>query len=83
MNGRYTKAEREHVGRVKELPCSVCDAPGPSDADHWFQGLHFLVIAVCPDCHRGDNGRRNMNRWRIFKMTPEKALNKTLARLKS
>ena len=34
MNTKPTAAEREHLGRVKLLPCSVCDAPGPSEAHH-------------------------------------------------
>ena len=34
MNNRLTAKERAHIQRVKQLPCSVCDAPGPSDAHH-------------------------------------------------
>jgi len=83
MNGTYTKAEREHVGRVKELPCSVCDAEGPSAAHHIEQGSHFTVVAICADCHQGANngwhGRRVL--WKIKKMTELDALNVTLARL--
>lgn len=30
MNNRLTAREREHLGRVKALPCSICDAPGPA-----------------------------------------------------
>lgn len=78
-----TAAEREHMGRVKELPCSICDAPAPSEAHHIKQGAHYAVVALCVDCHRGaDNGwhgRKTM--WRIRKWGEMDALNVTLARL--
>lgn len=75
--------ERAHVWRVKELACSVCDAPGPSEAHHIEQGLHFAVVAVCTGCHRGAvmgwHGQRRA--WAIRKMTELDALNITLGRL--
>ena len=77
-----TVAERAHVDRVKELPCSVCGAPGPSEAHEPVQGLWFVSIALCVDCHRGSengwHGRKTM--WRIMKMDELGALNITLAR---
>lgn len=83
MNGQYTKAEREHVGRVKELPCSVCDAAGPSDAHHIEQGLHWAVVALCKSCHQGQklgwHGDKVM--WNIRKMQELDALNVTIKRL--
>lgn len=83
MNGSYTKAEREHVGRVKELPCSVCDEPGPSDGHHIEQGQHYTVVALCKDCHQGADmgwhGRKTM--WKIRKLDQLGALNVTLGRL--
>ena len=33
-----TAAERRHIVAVKSLPCSVCDAPGPSDCHEIKQG---------------------------------------------
>lgn len=78
-----TSAERAHVERVKELPCSVCGAPGPSEAHEPVQGLWFVSIALCPDCHRGSvngwHGQRVM--WRIHKLDELGALNITLQRL--
>lgn len=78
-----TAAEREHMGRVKLLPCSVCDMPGPSDAHHIVQGQHFTVVALCKDCHQGSengwHGRKTM--WRIHKLDELGALNITLGRL--
>lgn len=80
---RMTNAERSHVDRVKALPCSVCGAPGPSDAHEPVQGLWFVAIALCRDCHMGSenglHGRKTM--WRIMKMDEWHALAVTLERL--
>lgn len=35
--------ESAHLARVKSLKCSVCDAPGPSDAHHIVQGQWEVV----------------------------------------
>lgn len=76
-------AESEHVRRVKELPCSVCDAPGPSEAHHCKQECHYTVIALCPDCHRGSfagwHGQKRA--WAIRKLDEIDALNITIERL--
>lgn len=83
MNGTYTAAERAHVGRVKALPCSICDKPGPSAAHHIEQGEHYTVVALCEDCHQGSangwHGRKAM--WRLRKMSELRALNVTIGRL--
>ena len=83
MNNRLTAAERAHLGRVKELACSVCDAPGPSEAHHIKQGHQFTAVALCPDCHRGGlmgwHGQRRA--WAIRKMDEADALNVTIQRL--
>jgi hypothetical protein len=80
-----TRAESEHMARVKSLPCSVCGAPGPSEAHHVNQGQHFTTIALCADCHRGSengwHGRKVM--WRIHKLDEWSALNITLQRLEA
>lgn len=79
----FTRSEAEHLSAVKELPCSVCDAPGPSDAHHINQGQHFTTVALCKDCHMGSengwHGRKTM--WRIRKWDELDALNVTLGRL--
>lgn len=83
MNNNPTKKEREHLGRVKELPCSVCDAPGPSDAHHFKQHRQYTCIALCKDCHQGSHngihGRKAM--WNVMHMDEVDALNITLERL--
>lgn len=80
---RITPAESAHMARVKELPCSVCDAPGPCEAHHIVQGLHFCTVSLCDDCHRGGangiHGQKTM--WHIHKIDELGALNKTLRRL--
>jgi hypothetical protein len=80
MNGTYTAEEREWVGQIKALPCGVCGQAGPSEAHHIVQGLHFMVIPLCPDCHRGEHngihGRRCM--WNVKKLDQRKVLNNTL-----
>jgi hypothetical protein len=83
MNNSLTAKQREHVGRVKELSCSVCDAPPPSDAHHIKQHRQYTVVALCKDCHQGAvmgwHGQKRM--WAIKKMDELDALNITIERL--
>ena len=83
MNNKLNQKERLHLARVKELPCSVCDAEGPSEAHHIEQGLQYTCVSLCPTCHRdnvmGWHGQKRM--WAIKKMTELDALNVTLGRL--
>ena len=83
MNNKLSARERAHIQRVKELPCSVCDAPGPSDAHHIEQGLQYTVVALCKDCHQGSHngihGRRAM--WNVMRMSELAALDVTIRRL--
>ncbi|MDR2328982.1 MAG: hypothetical protein LBE58_05250 [Comamonas sp.] len=83
MLNRLNAKERDHLARVKELPCSVCDEPGPSDAHHVKQGSQYTTVALCKDCHQGSrngwHGQRAM--WRIKKMDEVDALNVTVRRL--
>ena len=76
-------AERRHLALVRSLPCSVCDAEGPSEAHHIKQGAHYLCVAVCVDCHRspvlGWHGQKRA--WAVRKMDELDALGVTLARL--
>jgi hypothetical protein len=83
MNNKLNNKERLHLGRVKELPCSVCDAPGPSEAHHVKQGLQYTCIALCVECHRGPvlgwHGQKRM--WAIKKMDELDALDNTYKNL--
>ena len=82
LNKLNTRA-REHLARVKELPCSVCDATGPSEAHHMKQHRQYTCIALCESCHRGAlmglHGQRRA--WAIHKMDEADALNVTIQRL--
>jgi hypothetical protein len=55
-----SKAAKEHVGRVKSLPCALCGAHAPSDAHHILEGRiqgrrssDWVTIPLCKDCHQG------------------------------
>lgn len=80
MNNRLSKAERAYLASIKEMPCGVCDAAGPSDAHHIVQGLQYLCIPLCKDCHQGSHngihGRRSI--WNVLKKTELSVLNETL-----
>ena len=83
MNNKLTPSERKHIGRVKELPCSVCEASAPSEAHHIKQGLQYCTVALCAVCHRdnimGWHGEKRA--WKIRKMVELDALNVTNKRL--
>jgi hypothetical protein len=83
MNNKLTPKQRAHIARVKLLPCSVCDAPGPSDAHHIEQALQYCVVALCKSCHQGAlmgwHGQKRA--WAIAKMNELGALNVTIQRL--
>jgi len=83
MNNKLTAKEREHIGRVKELACSVCGLEGPSDAHHIKQSLQYCVVALCKSCHQGNrmgwHGEKSA--WKIAKMDELDALDVTLRNL--
>lgn len=83
-------ATRRHRVRVKELPCCVCGAPGPSEAHHILEGRtpgrkspDWLMIPLCKDCHTGSlngiHGQRRM--WEVMRTNELKCLAETLERL--
>lgn len=83
MNNKLNTRERRHIARVKALPCSLCDAPGPSQAHHIEQGSQYTTVALCAECHVGPklglHGEKRM--WAIKKFTELDALNVTIQRL--
>lgn len=83
MNNQLNAKERAHLAKVKALPCSVCDAPAPSEAHHIKQGQQYTAVALCTSCHRCDGlGLHGMRRmWAIKKMDELAALNVTIERL--
>jgi len=82
LNNQLNAKEREYVRLVKSLPCSVCDASGPSDAHHVKQHRQFTVVALCKSCHQGAvmgwHGQKRM--WAIKKMDEMDALDITIQR---
>lgn len=77
-----TTEERFHVERVKNLPCSVCDSPGPSAAHEIKQGQWFTAIALCHDCHQGPGGWHGTKaNWKMQKMDEIDALAVTIRRV--
>ena len=83
MNNKLTARERRHLAAVKEMPCGVCGASGPSDAHHIEQGKQFLCIPLCKDCHQGaHNGIHGQRRiWNVMKKTELSVLNDTIDKL--
>lgn len=77
-----TRKESEHVERVAELPCIVCDSDSGSEVHEPEQGMWFISIPLCPACHRGPDGWHGTRlRWSLRKMTELKAINETQKRL--
>lgn len=83
MNNQLTPKERKHLQSVKELRCGVCGASGPSDAHHIEQGLQYVCIPLCKDCHQGAfNGIHGQQRiWKVLKKTELTVLNDTIRQL--
>ena len=83
MNNTLTAKEKAYVGLVKQLPCSVCNAEGPSDAHHVKQHRQYTCVALCKDCHQGSfNGWHGQKRmWSVMKMDEQDALNVTIERV--
>jgi hypothetical protein len=83
VNNKLTLAQKKFLAKVKQLPCSVCDAHSPSEAHHIKQGSQYITVALCVDCHRGSfmgwHGQKRM--WAIKKMDELDALNITIERL--
>ena len=79
-----TAKERAYVGLVKLMPCSVCEAPAPSDAHHVKQHRQYTVVALCKSCHQGSKmGWHGEKRaWAIAKMDELDALNVTIKRIR-
>jgi hypothetical protein len=77
---RITEAERQHLHRVKSLPCGVCGDQSGSEAHHIEQERHYLTIPLCHSCHRSEflglHGQRRA--WIVRKFTEMDVLNDTI-----
>ncbi len=78
-----TKAEKEHIERIKSMPCVVCDRSGPSDCHEIRQGDWWTSMPLCRDCHTGDqNGiHRRKAIWKVKHWDELDALNETYRRI--
>jgi len=54
-------AEKRHMGKVARLECCLCGTE-PVELHHILEGRtpgrkcsNWLVIPLCPDCHRGSH----------------------------
>ena len=72
--------EEAYLEDVKRVPCVSCNKV-PSEAHHPEQGLHFLAIAWCRDCHRGPDGWHGTRSALPAKVTVMKAINETRRRV--
>lgn len=80
MNNQLTKKEREHLAKIKAMPCSVCGDQSGSEAHHIEQHKQYLCIPLCESCHRsGFNGIHGQARiWKVMKKTEMSCLNDTI-----
>lgn len=75
-----TKAEREYVALLAQMPCVVCDDDGPVEVHEPEQGLWHASMPLCVPCHRGPEGWHGTRlRWKLRRMDELKAINKTVA----
>ena len=80
---------RAHLQRIKEMPCGLCGASGPSDAHHIREGQgmgqrasDYLAIPLCKDCHQGPCGLHgNRTLWKVCKREELDVLAETIAKL--
>ena len=83
MNKTYTKAEREHLARIKDMDCAVCESKAPNEAHHIRQDSAYYCVPLCVSCHRdgrnGIHGRKAM--WQVYKMDELDALARTISNL--
>lgn len=69
---RQTVLEAEHVAEVAALDCGVCEAPSPSEVHEPEQGMWFIAMPLCYDCHRGPHGwHGDRMRWKTRKLFSE------------
>lgn len=71
--------EREHIERVKSLPCACCGTSGPSDDHEIVQGLWLASISLCKPCHTGVDGIHGTKALlRVYRETEMSMLNKVI-----
>lgn len=73
-------AEAAYIAAIKLLPCACCGKAGPSEAHEIVQGLWWLSIPLCANCHRDEqNGLHGAKAtWKALKKTENGCLNDTI-----
>ena len=79
------KATKSYLSRVASLPCCVCGTSGV-ELHHVREGQgmaqraqDWLVVPLCPDCHRGPQGLHgDRTLMRIYKLDEMDMLAKTI-----
>ena len=82
-------ASRRYMCLVKELPCFVCGAPGPSFAHHIRTGQggsqrasDYLTIPLCWEHHQGPTGiHGDRSAWRLRKVEELDGVADTISKL--
>lgn len=82
MKTAMLKAERNHIERIKGLPCGVCGQSAPCDAHHLIEGgrrvSHYATIPLCRECHdQVPNGPM----WKVMRKTELLVLAETIKEL--
>lgn len=73
--------ESAYVADAKQVGCVVC-SKRPNEAHHEYQGLHFVVVAVCTEHHSGPAGiHGDGSAFRTAKLTIPRAINETFRRV--
>lgn len=83
------KIERDYLNDVAQLDCTLCGKSGPSTVHHIRAGQgmgqrapHFLVAALCHDCHQGPQGLHgDRTLLRVFKRNELDLLAETMERV--
>lgn len=78
---------RNHIARIKAMPCGLCGASGPSDAHHIREGQgmgqrasDYLAVPLCKDCHQGPQGLHgDRSLWRVYRKGELDVLAETIA----
>lgn len=83
-----TIAERDWMNRVAELGCLICRADAELHHVREGQGMsqrasNYLVVPLCPDHHRGNNGIHSHGFYRMHKRDEMSLLAEVIERLNS
>lgn len=83
------KSVKQHIERIKSMPCCLCGAAAPSDAHHILQGRikgrrahDFCTIPLCVTCHRSQVGvHGDQSMLKVMKQNELNLLGETIERL--